>query len=84
MAAARPVVATAVGGASEAVADNVSGFLVASNDHGALAQRIVELLRDPEKAAKMGNAGRKIVEDKFSIDGQFAKVMRLYCRLLDQ
>lgn len=78
MAAAKPVVATAVGGASEAIIENETGFLVAANDDQAMANRLIELLENPGKAKAMGVKGRKIVEEKFSVAAQIEKTLTLY------
>ena len=82
MAAAKPVVATAVGGASEAVLENETGFLVASNDDEALAHRLIELIENPEKAKAMGRKGKKIVEEKFSLTSKTEQTLLLYKKLL--
>lgn len=78
MAASKPVVATAVGGAGEAVRENETGFLVAANDDQAMANRLIELLESPGKAKAMGVKGRKIVEEKFSVAAQTEKTLTLY------
>ena len=84
MGAARPVVATDVGGAREALgADGEAGHLVASGDDEALAARVVELLRDPEGARAMGARGRLRVERLFSAQVQLERTAELYDRLLD-
>ena len=57
---ARPVVASRVGGIVELVDDGVTGRLVPPDDPSALAQALVEVLSDPERAAEMGNAGRGV------------------------
>lgn len=82
MAAARPVVATDVGGAREAIAENETGFLVASGDDDALAARIVFLLRNTERAHEMGERGRQIIEERFSCEAQLALTEELYDQLL--
>ena len=82
MAAGKPVVATDVGGAGEAVIDNETGFLIESDDDSALAKRLSELLQNSEKAEKMGANGRKIIEEKFSLESQTEKTLSLYERLL--
>ena len=82
MAAARPVVATNVGGAGEAIIEGETGFLVESGDYVKMAERIIQLLRDPEKARVMGERGRSIVEAKFSCEAQLARTEELYGRLL--
>ena len=78
MGAGRPVVATDVGGAREAIAQGESGYLVASGDHQTMATRIAELLRDPQKAGAMGERGRAIVQQKFSSDVQLQRTAELY------
>jgi len=78
MAAGKPVVATDVGGASEAIIKGETGFLVASDDDENLANRLIELLSDTEKAQNFGRKGRKIVEEKFSLDAQLSKTLKLY------
>jgi glycosyltransferase involved in cell wall biosynthesis len=82
MSAAKPVVATNVGGASEAIVEGETGFLVASDDDRAMADRLIELLRNPEKAIEMGKKGRMIVEKSFSLEAQTEKTLTLYKTLL--
>jgi glycosyltransferase involved in cell wall biosynthesis len=82
MAAARPVVATDVGGAAEAVEDGETGYVIKPGDEEALATRIVELLDDPEKARAMGERGLLRVGKKFSCEAQLARVEALYASLL--
>jgi glycosyltransferase involved in cell wall biosynthesis len=78
MAAELPVVATNVGGASEAIIENETGFLVESDDAEALADRLIELLEDEEKARKFGAKGRERVEEKFSCAAQLENTLKLY------
>ncbi len=82
MAAARPVVATDVGGAREVIAEGESGYLVASGDDEAMAARIISLLRDPAGARQMGERGRSIIERNFSAAAQLENTQRLYDRCL--
>jgi L-malate glycosyltransferase len=84
MGAARPVVVTDVGGAREAVTEGENGFLVKAGDDAAMAERIIELLRDPVRAREMGARGRRIVEEKFSTEAQIRNTERLYDRLLSR
>ena len=58
MAAARPVVATRVGGVPELVRDGENGLLVEPGDTGGFAESVARLLRDPGLARRMGAAGR--------------------------
>lgn len=82
MAAARPVVATDVGGARESVEEGETGHLVRPGDYEALAARVVSLLRDPARARRMGEAGRRAVEQKFSCRAQLENTLGLYEGLL--
>jgi glycosyltransferase involved in cell wall biosynthesis len=82
MAASLPVVATNVGGNAEAVEDDVSGRIVPPEDVGALAGAILELLSDSLRAREMGEAGRRRVEKKFTIDAMMDQVTRVYADLL--
>jgi glycosyltransferase involved in cell wall biosynthesis len=82
MAAARPVVATDVGGAREAIVEGETGYVVPSGDEAMMAERIISLLRDPERARAMGQAGRRLVEEKFSCEAQLRRTEELYDRLL--
>lgn len=70
MAVGLPVVTTNAGGMSEAVTDGVEGFVVPVRNSDALADRIAELARNPERRRTMGAAGRERVEREFSIERQ--------------
>ena len=68
MAAGKPVVATSVGGNARAVRDGETGILVPPGDPAALADAIRSILQDPVRAAEIGRAGRRALEDRFSLD----------------
>jgi glycosyltransferase involved in cell wall biosynthesis len=82
MAAGRPVVATDVGGAREAIREGTTGFVVAPQDHVGMAERIALLLDDCERARTMGERGRAVVREQFSPEAQLRKTELLYERLL--
>jgi glycosyltransferase involved in cell wall biosynthesis len=82
MAAARPVVATDVGGAGEAIVEGETGYLVPAGDDQVMADRIISLLHEPDKARAMGEAGRRIVAQKFSREAQLERTVALYDALL--
>ncbi len=84
MAAARPVVATRVGGVPDLVADGVTGCLVPVGDAGALAAAIGALLRDPPLRQAMGVAGRTRVAPAFAAERLVADMDRLYVTLLGE
>lgn len=84
MAASLPVVATNVGGNAEAVENGVSGFVVPSDDPQALAEAIMKLLADPERAVAMGAAGKQRVAEKFTIEAMMKQTTAIYTKLLTQ
>jgi glycosyltransferase involved in cell wall biosynthesis len=82
MAASLPVIATNVGGNAEAVEDGVTGLIVPPEDAAALASALLQLISDPEKAREMGSAGRKRVEERFTIEAMMRRITRVYDALL--
>jgi len=84
MAAGKPVVATNVGGAAEAIVEGDTGYLVDSDDDRALAGRLIELLRDPELCVRMGRSGRSLVESKFSLATRLERTVELYHSILEK
>ena len=62
-----PVVAFDVGGVSDLVESEVSGYLVTAGDFDKLAQQIVKLAMNKRLSAKMGEQGRRIAETKFTL-----------------
>lgn len=84
MAAALPVLATAVGGTPEVVIDGETGLLVPPGDAEALTSAITRLLKNPQLREEMGQAGRKRVESEFSINNTVREVKRLYVNLVTQ
>ncbi len=82
MAAARPVVVTDVGGAREAVIEGETGYVVSAGDDQQMAGRIIELLRDPNRARAMGERGRATVVERFSCERHLANTLDLYFEVL--
>ena len=82
MGAARPVVATDVGGAREAIVEGETGYLVSAGDDQTMAIRIEALLRNSNLAQSMGERGRQVVIQRFSAEAQLAATEALYDRAL--
>lgn len=78
MAHGLPVVATNVGGTSEAVVNGVTGLLVPPKDPAQLADAIVTLLRDPARRQLFGRNGRERVTQYFSVQSMIDGYTRLY------
>lgn len=77
-----PVIATAVGGIPEVIADGETGVLVAPGDSRALALAIGKLLADTLTCERMGNAARQRVEAGFSIQGMVNGNLAVYQKVL--
>lgn len=79
-AARKPVVATTVGGISDAVAEGVSGILIEPEKWDAIAQSVTNLLHDDELRKKLGHQGRVRVENEFD----WKIIGKKYCDLLSR
>jgi glycosyltransferase involved in cell wall biosynthesis len=83
MVAGKPVVATRGGGVPEIIEDGKNGVLVPMGDASALADAVLELLRDPVRAQKIGAAGYERVRDYFSIERVARDVETVYDAMLE-
>jgi glycosyltransferase involved in cell wall biosynthesis len=81
MLAARPVVASAVSSIPEIVSDGETGVLVPPDDASALAAVMRGLLADPERAARLGAAGRERAKREFSVERMAAGTLAVYERV---
>jgi alpha-maltose-1-phosphate synthase len=97
MACRAPVVASATGGILEVVVDGETGYLVPFDQDPItsfprhpgtfakdLASRILQLLQDPEKCRRFGDAGRRRVEETFSWTTIAHQTIDLYKQLVEQ
>ncbi len=82
MAAGTPVVASAIFGIPEQVEDGVTGILTQPGDEISLAEAILRLSADPGLMRRMGEAGRKRYEDRFTLDRSVAGTVEVYEELL--
>ena len=84
MAAARPVVASRIGGLGELVVDGVTGMLFAPNDTDALVACLANLASDRQKVIFMGREGWKLANEHFSAELMARRTTELYDRLLNR
>jgi glycosyltransferase involved in cell wall biosynthesis len=82
-AAGVPVVATAVGGTPEVVLDCVTGYLVPSGDPVRLADRIGNILTQPDLANRFGAAARQRMYECFTFEGQARAYQEIFSELID-
>jgi len=73
-----PVVVSDVGGLPEIVKDNETGFIVKSNNPSKAALLIEKLLRDKMLRSKMGEAGRKYVQERYNWKENVEKMIKIY------
>lgn len=73
----KPVIGGRSGGVPDAIEDGVTGYLVDPESSQEIAQRIIELLDDPAKAAAMGKAGQERVQKEFQWPQQIKKIEAL-------
>jgi len=81
MAAGKAVVATRVGGIPEVVAHGETGLLVPPADVPALANALDDLLANHWMRARMGQAGRRAVEQRFNTHAAVRRMLEVYERL---
>ena len=78
-----PVVASAVGGLRFVVEDRVSGYLVEGHDPADHADRLLSLLRDGERARRMGEEGSRRAL-RFSWDATAARLLSVYREVVER
>jgi glycosyltransferase involved in cell wall biosynthesis len=83
MASSKPVVATEVGGNPEIVVHGETGLLVPPADSDALASAILSILEDKDMALRFGMAGRKRVEERFSLDVMLRNYENLFGQVIN-
>jgi glycosyltransferase involved in cell wall biosynthesis len=83
MALKRPIVASRAGGIVEAVKENETAFLVNTKDPKELKEKIEFLIHDQELRNRMGNEGRKRVEQYFSFDVMIDRVEEYFINMIE-
>jgi glycosyltransferase involved in cell wall biosynthesis len=78
MAHAKPVVASRVGGIPELVRDGKTGFLFQPADRRELSAKMKTIMSDRELRGRFGQAGRKVAESDYSLDGHGRALLSLY------
>lgn len=73
-----PIVATRIAGMDEVVVDGMTGILVEPKEPFNLAKAISKLLSDQELRERLGQAGRRLVHDRFSVAGMVKQYVELY------
>ncbi len=82
MASGVPVVSTRSGGPESVVVEGKTGYLTPIGDHQEMARRLSELLTDTERRSEMGREGRRVAEQRLSIEATGRAYVEIYDRLL--
>ncbi len=76
--AGKPIVTTAVSGADEVVVEGETGYLVPVRDPSSLADRIIRLLSDPERAREMGRRGQPLACGQYDRKNNLLQMVRMW------
>jgi glycosyltransferase involved in cell wall biosynthesis len=79
-----PVVATRIAGVPRLVQDGDTGLLVEPGDDAGLAAALARLHDDAGLRGRLGQAGRRVIEQRYSFRQRMARIAELYDRLLDR
>ena len=82
MSYARPVVATRVGGIPEVIEEGVTGCLVDPQNPAALTAALSQLMRDPGRRLRLGEAGRRFVAGECNPERRVSRIAQLYQELM--
>lgn len=80
----KPVIATKVGGIVDVVKDGETGILIPPRDANALAKAIITLLKDKKLAQRMGEAGKRRIDERFIAQTMVKKITALYDELINE
>ncbi len=78
----KPVVASAVGGIPEVIQHQRTGVLVPPNDPQALAEAVVQVLRDPQSAAAWAQAGGQLIDTHYALEYMIDRTAAVYTAVL--
>ena len=78
MASKKPVVGTCFGGTPEVVINNQTGYIVNPLNAEMMARKIIDLLKNFQKAKKFGEAGYQRVINEFSLEKQVKITLEYY------
>ncbi|MGB3193589.1 MAG: glycosyltransferase [Limnoraphis sp.] len=77
-----PVLSTIHNGIPDGVLDGKSGFLVPEKDVDALAEKLTDLIRNPEQWLEMGRVGRAFIEENYDINKLNDQLVNIYSKLI--
>ncbi|MDH5173874.1 MAG: glycosyltransferase family 4 protein, partial [Elusimicrobiota bacterium] len=84
LAMAKPVIAFEIDGMPEIIKDGENGYLIPPKDSRKLANSIIRLLQDKEKARRMGEAGRGMVNPAFDLEVMVERISDVYKESIEE
>jgi len=84
LAMAKPVIAFEIDGIVEIIEDGMNGYLIPPQDSRELANSIIRLLQDKEKARRMGEAGRGMVSPAFEAEVMLQRISDVYRESIEE
>ena len=82
MAAGKPVIGTPIGSTAEMIVHGVTGYVVPIDLIDGIANKILELAKDPTQGVRMGQRARRYTEEAFGVEAHVQKVQDVYEKLL--
>ena len=82
MATGKPVIGTPVGSAAEMIVHGETGYVVPLDPIDGIADKIVELAKDPNRSGRMGQRARKYAEEAFNVERHVRMIEDIYEKLL--
>lgn len=83
LAAGKPVIAFDIDGAVEVIKNGINGFLIPAEDEVSLEEKIRYFIKYPEVRKKMGENGRKIIIEEFSVEKMVAEIEKIYFNIME-
>lgn len=80
----RPVIASDAGAINEIIIDNTTGFLIEPENPRQIAEKVIALYRRPDLREAFGENGRRLAEEKHSIEQMLDKIEALYHQLFNK
>ncbi len=74
----KPALVSDIRPMSDIVSHNETGYVINSHDEEKWAQKMLELIRNPEISLKMGNAGRENLEREYDVQKMYEKIIKMY------
>ena len=83
LALGKTVIANDAGGTKEIVKHNVNGYLISDETEKEVANIIIDLINNPRKRTELGNNGKHLIENEFTIERMGREFEDIYCLMLN-